>query len=231
MPIFSDNFNRANEALEDGANWAADTAPGLYNIVTNQVVVTTGGDFNTVAWVDGIASRADMIVECDMRPTSTLQNPGLFVIARRTGLGNLYSAGVGGPDHEPQIRKQVASVTTILASAAGIGASTGFRTYRIEVEGTAIRLFIGGALQLSTTDSSHTAAGFGGILSSSADATSNAIFDLFSISEFIVAAPALPAIAVPLGPAAPVFEVPDEPYGRYKSTLTLHEQFSRARLG
>ncbi len=91
-----------------------------------------------------------------------------------------------------ELVKIVAGVTTVLASVAAAWSNGQLRTVRLEVQGSAQRLIVDGALLLTTGDSAISAAGMAGVRALTGSATGG-----FHIEALIADASFTPPAASP----------------------------------
>lgn len=167
---FTDDFNRANEALEASSNWNALLGTGL-DVVSNAVSVTANGAqvFECV----GATLAADQYAEATLATVAS--NAG--VMARCDGTtDNLYFFRTSGSQW--QMFRTVSGATTQIGT--NVEAPTAGDVLRIECSGTTIRGLVNGVQKISVTDST---------LSSGASAgfrcfnTSGGIWDDFSMGD------------------------------------------------
>ena len=143
----SDDFNRADGA--PGSNWTEHTA-GSYLIVSNRLVRQSGGD-DRIYWATAM-SGTDYYVQARFYGFADNNYSGVF--ARRVG-DNRY---VGAWDQSEGGRWQIHKhdpFYNLINSSTEAGSPTGV-VVRLEVEGTALRLYVDGVLKASGTDSSLT---------------------------------------------------------------------------
>lgn len=230
MPIFSDNFNRANEDLDVSADWTDDTTPGLdYKIVSNEVRVITANASQLSAWVNSVSTRTNMIVAATIRLGTN--QPAGGVVGRRTAAGTYYSAELSQVGRVLQIRLLSAGVSSLLVGGSVVHDVGTNYLITFTVNGTSLSA-TSVLDSVSTTNSSITAAGSGGIILYSANAIDTVFADTFSISDVIVPAPALPTPTLPVagGPLGAAFSFSDEPYPSYKSQLYLWNLLTGGRF-
>lgn len=140
----TDDFNRAN-AGNLGANWT--NVDNGMQVDTNRAVGTVDVAVNT-AYYSGASFSNDQYSE------ATLYNGGVsrsLLIVRLTGGGDMYYADFSVAAGRIQLWKRVSSSFTQLGS--DLAAPTSGLVYKLEVIGTAIKLYEGGVL---VTGSSQT---------------------------------------------------------------------------
>jgi hypothetical protein len=166
MTTVTDDFNRANGAL--GAAWTYDTGSSAWNVGSNKAARgSSGSDF---AYHNTSTGSADCYAEADLDLFITPVFVG--VNARISGtLGqNLYMAFLVPGTNQAKIGKIVGGSYSDVNVATFSHGNT--HKLRLECQGTTQRLYVDGALVLTTTDSSITTGnlvGFNGQANSTVD--------------------------------------------------------------
>ncbi len=156
-------------AADSGELWAA-TAGGVF--VNGTGLAWTGGSGNAFnAW-----SEDDAAIELDIYKAGTSSTGAPFLLARADTAGTtFYQVGTSQAGTELRIGKTVAgtysSIVTKTRTFPGSGVS---ETWRFELQGTALRFYVNGVLELETTDSTITGAGRIGLRNSNTDSTATA---------------------------------------------------------
>lgn len=153
MATVSDNFDRANGA--PGANWT-DRGSGTWTISSNQLYQTaSAGSYRMLGYTGAALASDNYSVQAACTSLSGSVGPG--VCARMpsgtavTGYGMIIFAG-----DTCYIVEITAGVESIIDTGTiSIVSGTAY-TIRLEVEGTAIRGYVNGVLDLSVTDASLT---------------------------------------------------------------------------
>lgn len=188
--VFSDDFNRANEALETSANWTQIFATNSsFDVVSNALDFTsTLGAASSLQTATGATLSNDQYGELKIASiTNAGGNVVIGVTARdtSTGAGTSRNFYYWSYNHESgnnllELRTCVGgSFTTIDSSAQTLAAND---VLRIECEGTTIRGKVNGALVCSGTNSDHTS-GDVGIYGYQQDTGSSSTSDDFSCGD------------------------------------------------
>lgn len=156
--LFTDDFNRADEALTVSPNWKPRFGGTLdtLNIVSN--VVSTSAD-NGRALVDGIAFPADQWAEATVLSRDA---DAAVLYLRHNDSNDNYSCFYGASGL--QIAKFVGGSFQTLASG-GVSNSSTSHTVRFEVQGTLLKGFVDGVELASVNDSALTSGDVGFSLS------------------------------------------------------------------
>jgi hypothetical protein len=150
--VYTDDFNRANGAL--AAPWV--TPEGNHSIVSNAVAV--GASSPNISYYTGTFAN-DQWVEADIAGlVSGLTT--ISVCVRYSG-GNLYYLWVDGSFHT-QIFKRVGGTYTQVGSTGALSAQNA--KVALGVQGTTLRTFVNGVVDVTATDSAL-ASGSPGIIS------------------------------------------------------------------
>jgi len=152
MATRADSFDRAN-STNLGSDWAEDS--GDWKITSNNVLQdTSGGSYRKLRWVGAAMDSANYSVEAPCRSgTGHTVGPAARMAASSTVsyYALVIFAGFGA-----YIVYINAGAETILdSSSVTINSSTTY-TLRLEVEGTALRGYVNGSLELETTHSALT---------------------------------------------------------------------------
>ncbi|MGB0971912.1 MAG: hypothetical protein ACPGVG_13270 [Mycobacterium sp.] len=142
---FTDDFNRANEDLEDSADWTlADGSAGALTIVSNEVNSpgTNTGYHCPDQGDDDHYAQAKLV--------KTGANNWLCV--RQDGWRNWYGIRASGTALQIY-RRTNGSFSSSLGSWSGLAAGD---VLKIEAEGTTIKAYVNGVERISITDSTHT---------------------------------------------------------------------------
>jgi hypothetical protein len=144
--VASDDFNRANGPV--GSDWTV-TPGGTLTVVSNTVQCNASSTDCFMTWVDPLDD--DQWAEVDATYSTAISE--VTVAVRQDGSGNGYAASWGtGSSGQYTIFNTNGWVG--LANVSGVGI-TGTRRIRLEVVGTAIRMYVNGILVLSATDSTY----------------------------------------------------------------------------
>lgn len=148
MATRTDTFDRAN-STSLGSDWAEDS--GNWEIVSNNLVQgTTGNSYRKLRWVGAAMDSADYSVEVVARSASLGIGP-CARCAASTAV-TYYGYVIFGGD-AAYLVEITAGGEAILDTGSAITANTNY-TLRLEVEGTAIRGYLNGVLDVSATDAS-----------------------------------------------------------------------------
>ena len=150
MATRSDTFDRAN-STSLGADWTEDS--GDWEIVSNNVSqATTGNSYRKLRWTGAAMDSSDYSVEVIAR--SSASNYGIGPAARCAGSSAVtyYAYLMFGGD-AAYLGEITAGGENILDTGSAITANTNY-TLRLEVEGSAIRGYLNGVLDVSATDAS-----------------------------------------------------------------------------
>lgn len=191
-PIFaSDDFNTGSGDLvgttpDMGGNWTDGSEAGSPSPVYASNRVRQEDSPTSFTYVATTPASADYYVQADVIPQSGGSGGVAGVIGRKTaGTGsttnyNLYWAdyydhATAGSRQWRLIKAVGGSVTVLGTYTENIGTTT--KTLKLEMIGTAIKLYVDGVQRVSVTDSSVTAAGRAGVVfGAAASPTTNAIF-------------------------------------------------------
>lgn len=152
----TDNFNRANGGL--GSNWTTVTGEDPMTIVSNAAQASTGGYLTNASVYTGSSFAADQFAEIQVVDAGSLCATFLFVRMSTSTLSG-YGMYLFPNTSVLRITKWDSGTETTLTSKT-LGTATG--TWKLEAVGTSLKLYRNGALELSTTDSTH-ASGYPGL--------------------------------------------------------------------
>ena len=175
--VVTDDFNRANEALETSVNWDAIYSSGGFSVATNELETNTGTG-RSVGWWVSPTFGPNCYVQVDHLVLAT-QAGGIMVRydgQGPTGDGDFYFGRDIVSSYD--IGKVVGGSFTQLVT----GGTPATGLYRFEADGTTLTFKVDGSQELQTTDSSITIAGFAGFFSSGASAT----WDDFEAGDIVV---------------------------------------------
>lgn len=182
---FTDTFTQStgsDQAITTyNAGWVVDT--GGFSVVdaTDDVVASTGGTENVAYWSTD-SPNADQAVSFVISAVSTGIYPG--VIARRASAGNYYTLYVDSGNY--YVSRYDASVEVVLRAGtatttaagdvfkmeiSGVGATVTIKVYRAAAASPTTFVQLGADIT-DSTGNRKTSAGFGGIISYSANAAS-----------------------------------------------------------
>ncbi len=170
--LFSDNFNRADNATVDATNWT-ENAAGDWSIVSNKVRSVNPLTV-LVTKTAAHAAVADCKVSYKRALTGSSWDTGVLVRTNSTGTTGYFLDPIGtGPSSTMDIWRIDGALTSdvqIGTTATGLDLNDG-DTYALEVSGTGatvtLKAYLNGALVLTVTDTSGsrvTAAGQTGII-------------------------------------------------------------------
>ena len=146
--LFSDDFNdgNANGWTSTSGSWsvATDGTP-VYRVGTN------GGNVRSSA---GSSTWTSYSVQARLKPLSFSSSSVRWVslLGRYRDTGNYYYVALQN-DNLLRLRKFVGSSSTTLAEKAFTVATGTWYTVRLDLDGSALRVFVNGTLQLSASDS------------------------------------------------------------------------------
>lgn len=182
---FTDTFTQStgsDQAITTyNAGWVVDT--GGFSVVdaTDDVVASTGGTENVAYWNTDVPN-ADQAVSFVISAVSTGIYPG--VVARRVSAGNYYTLYVDNGnyyvsryDSSSEVVLRAGTATTTAAGdvfkmeISGTGATVTIKVYRAAAASPTTFVQLGADIT-DSTGNRKTAAGFGGIISYSANAAS-----------------------------------------------------------
>lgn len=150
MATRTDSFDRANSSSL-GSDWAEDS--GDWSISSNNLLQgTTGNSYRKLRWVGAAMDSNDYSVEVVARSGGQ----GIGPAARCAGSSAVtyYGYVIFGGD-AAYLVEITAGGETVLDTGSAISTGTNY-TLRLEVEGTAIRGYLNGVLDVSATDASLT---------------------------------------------------------------------------
>lgn len=182
----TDDFNRADEALEASALWSVSDAN--FAIVSNQMVVTVTGP-DRVAWWDNDTFGPNMYTQAECVNLGSLAG----LVARYDGKdigvdGNLYRFHFTEVASDWRLDKEIDGVGTVLAN-------TGSRQpglWRLTVDGSSLVGSNDGNTRISATDTDITVAGFAGFTAAHFQSDDVSTWDDFEAADL----PAPPAVWV-----------------------------------
>ena len=177
--VVTDDFSRANEALETSTSWSVSDAD--FDIVSNELNTVASGGRRT-AWWDDNTFGPNMYTQAQCVNVGSLH--GLLV--RYNGVdpdttGSLYSFHNTDTATDWVLEKVVSGSVTTLAT-------TGTRTaglWRLEADGSSIVGLLNGAEAISTTDTDITVAGFGGFWASNFQGDNESTWDNFEAGDIV----------------------------------------------
>lgn len=187
--VFTDDFNRSDEALEASSDWEitasrTDTSVG---VVSNECVAehTEPNRYRAVNYTGALSNNQYAEVEISSLPASGNYTVNVFV--RATVNGNtdsreFYSFGYSQGSASWFIEKRISGSGTELDSDAVTPAVTSGDVIRIEVSGTSIVGKVNGATVCSTTDSDLTS-GYAGMYAFIGDAARSCAVDNFECGD------------------------------------------------
>lgn len=149
MTSVADTFDRAN-STSLGANWAEDS--GNWTITSNTALNgTTGNSYRKLRWTGTALASANYSVSGTYRSGSS--SIGIGPAARCVGSSTVsyYALIIFGGDAAYLVYIN-AGAETVLDTGSAITASTNYEL-RIEVDGTTIRGYVNGVLDMEATNS------------------------------------------------------------------------------
>ena len=150
MATRTDTFDRANSS-NLGADWAEDS--GDWAITSNNVANgTTGNTYRKLRWVGAAMDSANYYVEVVARSGGGSNGIGPAVRLAASSAVTCYGYVIFGGD-AAYLVEITAGGETILDTGSAITASTDY-TLRLEVDGSTIRGYLNGVLDVSATDTS-----------------------------------------------------------------------------
>lgn len=154
--LFSDNFENGS------GNWTATT--GTWSVVQDggsQVYAqTSSSEGRTSA---GSSSWSDYSVQANVKIESFNGSNRTYVTGRYRDGNNYYAASLSGSNGGTlELRKKVSGSSTTLVSKANYPLSTGvWYTVKLELNGSSLKMYVNGNLELTATDSALTAGAVG----------------------------------------------------------------------
>lgn len=142
-PEITDDFNRADGGL--GANWAIIPGGSALAIASNRVTAPGAGCMGN--HVSQVAS-ADHYAQATLLPSVEMS----VLVRVDITTGDFYMGRWGAGATGWEIFRRLGGVYTQIAVASEAAPASG-TVLRMEVQGSALRLYAGGALKVSTTDS------------------------------------------------------------------------------
>ena len=184
--IFSDNFNRTDEALGTSVNWTE--LDGGWAIVSNQVQgpTTAGLTFPAIARCDSAVSSTDHYAQVDVvsdapdSSASHLPGTAVRVAAATEDYYHCDSRELTG-SNDLNIRKVVITVATILAGTDQTDPVFPY-ALKLQVNGSGLEVFVAAISRLTVTDTAITTGTLTGITNHNADTTTGT-FDNFVASD------------------------------------------------
>lgn len=150
MATRTDSFDRANSS-NLGADWAEDS--GAWSITSNNVANgTSGNTYRKLRWVGAAMDSANYSVEVVARSGDSSNGIGPAVRLAASSAVTYYGYVIFGGD-AAYLVEITAGGETILDTGSAITASTDY-TLRLEVDGSTIRGYLNGVLDVSATDAS-----------------------------------------------------------------------------
>ena len=150
MATRTDTFDRANSS-NLGADWAEDS--GDWSITSNNVANgTSGNTYRKLRWVGAAMDSANYSVEVVARSGGSSNGIGPAVRLAASSAVTYYGYVIFGGD-AAYLVETTAGGETILDTGSAITASTDY-TLRLEVDGSTIRGYLNGVLDVSATDTS-----------------------------------------------------------------------------
>lgn len=150
---------------EIGKTWTrhSSTASTRWYIFNNKVHCGVAG----LIYSSGIPASANVTVECDYTMYTDIASIAIAARVSTSSLTFYYTYYLAG---ELVLAKQINGVITSLGADV-TGLMTNGNTYRLKLEciGTAIKVYVGGALKISATDSGIVSAGRVGVRSAGAN--------------------------------------------------------------
>ena len=190
MVTRTDSFDRANSS-NLGADWAEDS--GDWAITSNNVANgTTGNTYRKLRWVGAAMDSANYSVEVVARSGGSSNGIGPAVRLAASSAVTYYGYVIFGGD-AAYLVEITAGGETILDTGSAITASTNY-TLRLEVDGSTIRGYLNGVLDVSATDASL-ASGPPGIMAYGGK-DANTYVTTWTASDLAAAAAATMAAAV-----------------------------------
>jgi len=157
MATRTDTFDRANSS-NLGADWAEDS--GDWTITSNNVLNgTTGNTYRKLRWVGAAMDSANYYVEVVARSGSSGTGIGPAVRLAASSAVTYYGYVIFGGD-AAYLVEITAGGEAVLDTGSAITASTNY-TLRLEVDGSTIRGYLNGVLDVSATDTSLASGGPG----------------------------------------------------------------------
>lgn len=169
--VYADNFNRADGV--PGSGWAHGV--GSFTIASNRLARSSGDGSDFARFTQDIGSP-DMFAEADVyhngasvggggNPYACLNVREDSSFGQNTYMGYYNPTGEGGFGSTWSIGKmQGGSFSSVAyADATGEGYPTPGSKIRLEVQGSALRLYLGAVLKVSTTDTSITTGNYAGV--------------------------------------------------------------------
>ena len=187
MATRTDTFDRANSS-NLGADWAEDS--GDWTITSNNVLNgTTGNTYRKLRWVGAAMDSANYYVEVVARSGSSGTGIGPAVRLAASSTVTYYGYVIFGGD-AAYLVEITAGGETILDTGSAITASTNY-TLRLEVDGSTIRGYLNGVLDVEATDTSL-ASGGPGIMAYGGN-NANTYVTTWTASDLAAAAATMPA--------------------------------------
>jgi hypothetical protein len=132
--MFSDNFNRADEILDAGANWTAVVGGRDRLEVDNNRLESNGTDSSQEAYLAPDQGSADMYAEADWLGSTFTTD---YLAVRLVSNTDLIGMGPGAGS-TIRLAKIVGGTVTTFGSVS----NAGVLRWRIEVEGTTVRGYV-----------------------------------------------------------------------------------------
>lgn len=184
MATRTDTFDRANSS-NLGADWAEDS--GDWSITSNNVANgTSGNTYRKLRWVGAAMDSANYSVEVVARSGNISNGIGPAVRMAASSTVTYYGYIIFGGD-AAYLVEITAGGEAILDTGSAITASTNY-TLRLEVDGSTIRGYLNGVLDVSATDTSL-ASGPPGIMAYG-DSDANTYVTTWTASDLAAAAAA-----------------------------------------
>lgn len=182
--IFSDNFNRADNATTLGANWIVNLG-SVFGISANKAILNTTPITSIAKHANGGTggnqidySTADYSVQALINT-----NFGFNSIVGRLNQANTlgyFARRDGGVDIE------LREVGSLLIGSATLASIPDPFTLKLEMIGSTIRVFVNDAPVISVVNTTAIAAGVGGIGKFFAAGGGGTVWDDFSVDDFTI---------------------------------------------
>jgi hypothetical protein len=149
MATRTDSFDRTNSS-SIGSDWAEDV--GDVAIVSNNLTRSSGTNYAKTRWVGAAMDSSNYSVEVVARSANSSEAVGPAGRLAASSTNTYYAYIIFGGD-AAYLVEITAGGETILDTGSAITANTNY-TLRLEVEGSTIRGYLNGVLDVSATDTS-----------------------------------------------------------------------------
>src|SRR3989344_4413688 len=182
--LFSDDFNRVDSS-NLGSNWTERDASGTnFDIIGNKVKLISNYNNSVAYYSGGVLNTADYFVQATVNHNGTVGSY-LGVVGRRVNYGTDDSDGYYAfitTDGYVQLFKRLSGIWTQITFVAQTINNNQDYLIKLQMQGSAIKVFLNDIEKISVIDTSFTAIGDAGITAGSWP-QNNVLWDNFIIED------------------------------------------------